>query len=542
MIRKIDKKLLFILLLATLIRLWFIFSSDYISPDGTHYASLGYNLVHEFKYESNGSQFPDIIQPPLYPFLLGLFSLIFPAMLAGKFVSLVFGLLLIFLVYHFVKKIKPDGNWANYAALLTAVHPGLIAVSSQVATESLYLFLMMAIFTQGWYFIERPSFKKITILGLLFVITFLTRPEAILFFIIFLFIQIYQTFKKSIPAKFLFTHLAIFVIGAGLYGVSVAQELGYFTISPKINYVRAQGKFQAHQKRLMEKSGQKLGAKEIGLRARYALSADSSMLATQALLYKDPATIALMKSSKNNGAVKGGGFSKLIKYIFYNLKLVAFRLVKGIVTPPVYLLLFLIGMVTLRKSFKANTGLLLYGFLMTAPLSAYLVTHMEERFLYLILPYGILFFAAGAVALDLILKKIIKNENLLFWAIAVLIFITLIPSYTQTLKKMQQKDYYSQLANKISELVEKDSKIAAVVPQATFFSGLKYCPVPFASLQGLDVYLKLQKADYLLVEGADFNKRPLLEKIVEAEPTLFVEVGHGTVSDKKYWLYKIHTF
>ncbi len=542
MIRKIDKKLLFILLFATVIRLWFMFSSDYISPDGTHYASLGYNLVHEFKYESNGSQFPDIIQPPFYPFLLGLFSLIFPAMLAGKFVSLAFGLLLIFGVYRFVKKLKPDGNWANYAALLIALHPGMIAVSSQVATEALYLFLMMAIFVQGWYFIEQPTYKNITILGILFVIAFLTRPEAILFFILFLFIQFFLTIKKRIPVKFVFTHLAIFVLGSGLYGMSVAQELGYFTISPKINYVRAQGKFQAHQKRLMEKSGQKLDAKEIGLRARYALSADSSMLATHALLYKDPATIALMNSSKSKGAVKGGGLSKLIKYIFYNLKLVAYRLVKGIVTPPVYLLLLLIGMVTFRKSFKANARLLLYGFLMIAPLSAYLVTHIEERFLYLILPYGILFFAAGAVALDLILKKMVKKDGLRFLVIAVFIFLMLAPLYTQTLKKMQKKDYYPQLANKISELVEKDSKIAAVVPQAAFFSGLKYCPVPFASLQGLDVYLKLQKADYLLVEGADFNKRPLLEKIVEAEPTPFVEVGHGTVSDKKYWLYKIHTF
>ncbi|KAA3613230.1 MAG: hypothetical protein D8M58_13065 [Calditrichaeota bacterium] len=536
---KPDKFLLIILAVALILRLYFIISFDYISPDGTQYATLGYNLVHEFKYESNGAHFPDIIQPPLYPLLLGLVSILFSSIMAGKIVSLIFGILLVLLVYHFVRSLKPEGNLAYFAALLIAVHPGLIAVSSQVATESLYLFLMMSIFVQGWFLINNPTIKNTIALAFLYVLAFMTRPEALLFFIVFIFIQAVLLFMKRMPVKLLFTNLIIFALGASFYGISVSQELGYFSISPKINFVRAQGKFQAHQKRLIEKSGQKLDNKEIGLQARYALSADSSQLATHALLYKDAATIDLMNSSKEITVKKSGAVSGLFKYIFYNIKMVAYRIAKGIVTPIVYILFFVLGFFALRKTLKARRKLLLYGFLMITPLSVYLVTHIEERFLHLIIPFGIVFFSAGLDYLAELFGKLISNENTKMVAITALVVLTIIPSYMLVTEKMEEKDYYRQLAGELKRIAGVDSKIASLVPHISFFSEVKYCPVPFASLDGLSVYLKHQKAEFLFIEEKDFSKRPFLKKIVNSESDIFTKLKYGETSNTKYWLYQL---
>jgi hypothetical protein len=537
-----NKFIFIILTIALFLRLYLILSSDYISPDGTHYATLGYNLLHEFKYQSDGAQFPDIIQPPLYPVLLGLVSLFFPAILAGKIVSLIFGIGLVMLVYHFVKFLKPVGNLAHYAALLIAVHPGLIAVSSQVATESLYLFLMMAIFVQGWFFICKPTLKKILTLALIFVLAFLTRPEALLFFVVFIFIQIVLVIKKRAPFKFLFIHLAIFILGASVYGLIVSQELGYFSISPKINFVRVQGKFQAHQKRLIEQTGQQIDNKEVGLKARYALSADSSQLATHALLFKDAATINIMNSSKLDSKQKSSTISGLLRYILYNLKMVVYRIAKGVVTPIVFIVFFMIGVFVLRKSFRHRKQLLLYAILMISPLTVYLITHIEERFLYLIIPFGIVFFSAGLSQISSLSEKIIIGENKRQIVLTLLVIISLIPSYIQLMDKMEEKGYYPFLAEKLERVLQRETKIASLVPQVSFFSGLKYCPVPFASVEGLVLYLKHQKANYLLIEEADLVKRPSLSKIVNNDNESFTKLIHGTISEKNYWLYKFETY
>ena len=87
-------------------RLIFIFTNHDLSPDGEHYVSLGYHLLHSGQYVSNGSQFPDIVQPPFYPFLLGVFSFVFEPVLAGKLISFLAGMSLIVAVYLFVKRLS----------------------------------------------------------------------------------------------------------------------------------------------------------------------------------------------------------------------------------------------------------------------------------------------------------------------------------------------------------------------------------------------------------------------------------------------------
>ena len=169
--------LLHILLFGALLRAIGLVTASIIEVDGTVYARMGESFARGDLAQGLRGAFP-----PVFPVLLGLFHLVVPDIeLAGRLVSFVFGVLLIYIVYLFMKKFF-DEKHALLGAFFVAIHPYLVKYSVPVLTESVATFLFVTatfLFYKGW--IEDCA-TDVALSGVMLGLTYLTRPEYIVFF------------------------------------------------------------------------------------------------------------------------------------------------------------------------------------------------------------------------------------------------------------------------------------------------------------------------------------------------------------------------
>ncbi len=165
-----------------LFRLITVMNAPSIEMDGISYATMGRQLAQGHFGEALNNVFP-----PVYPAFVGLFNLAVPDVeLAGRLVSLVFGTLLIWVCFRFSARLLNDRNKALWVAFFVAFHPYLIRYSGQVLSESLAAFLFSATvfsFYTGWQQHRRAA---IAACGICLALTYLTRPEYLIFYVPFL--------------------------------------------------------------------------------------------------------------------------------------------------------------------------------------------------------------------------------------------------------------------------------------------------------------------------------------------------------------------
>ena len=521
-----------------ILRLYFILTSHYISSDGTQYAGIGYNLLHFFNYQSNGAQFPDIVQPPLYPIFTGLFSWVFPLEYAAKFVSLLFGILLIYGIYRFALFLKADKRYALAAAWLTALHPALILVSSEAATESLYLFLVLAGFMAGWMYIKQQRPLLIMISSFIWLAAFLTRAEGIAFFVLQFFVFIFIVWKKQNGLHLLY-FLLPFLFGVAVYMQFTAQELGYRTPSPKLKLVRS----HARLNNLFKEELEKIPRQQQEWKVKYSLTPAGDELAANALLYRRW-TIA---PSAQTDVKKISFVSSQARRIIYNLKRIPMKVKNGFAFPVVFLLLLFISLHVLVKKKKPTAGsigindkldkvFIFYLLFMGSGTLSFLISHVEDRFLYALIPFLIFPAAEGVMLIYNFINN--KSERYFFRKyslgfILLFIFAGFIFSYSAVAQKHQAKNYYYQAGVQLKRYVTKKDKIAAVMPQAIFYSAAKYSVLPFASLSRLLLYLKINDIPLVLLEQKDLTRLPVAKELLD---TLNLQTEFSVAGNKFYLL------
>ncbi len=501
-----------------ILRLYFIFSSHYISPDGTQYAGIGYNLLHFFRYQSNGAQFPDIVQPPLYPFFTGLLSWFFPLEYAAKFTSLLFGLLLVYGVYRFALFLKAEKKYAVAAAWLAALHPALVLVSSEAATESLYLLLVLAGVAVGWLYIKKQRLLFIVLSSFIWLAAFLTRAEGIAFFVIQFVIFVFMVWKKQKRLHLLYFLLPFF-IGMAVYMQFTAQELGYQTPSPKLKLVRSHARLH----NLYKEDLKQLSRSQREWKIKYSLTPAGDELAANALLFKRWETAPPLKTGGSDRSF----IVSLFRRIIHNSTIVLLKIKNGFAFPLIFLFFLLLSLPVLFRKTDKNTSaglekhFLWYLLIMSAGTFSFLVSHVEDRFLYTLLPFFVFAAAEGFMLGYRFLGKKInggilkKNSFALF---LFLLFMGFVFSYGNIGQKHQAKNYYYRAGIRLQSFVKQQDKIAATMPQAVFYSGAKYSVLPFASLSRLLLYLQEQEALYILLESKDIQRIPAGRKLRDTLP------------------------
>jgi len=174
--------LLLIILLALLVRLvWASLFAGPINTEGAEYASIAQNLIAGKGYVGLATEGEELMFPPLFPILIAVTSyLVQDCFAAGRLVSLAMGTLLVLPVY-FISNLLYDRKVANVSALIVALHPLLITVSSQVISEGPYMTLLMAAVYWSLRALKYSRPRDFSSAGSFFGLSYLMRPEAFMY-------------------------------------------------------------------------------------------------------------------------------------------------------------------------------------------------------------------------------------------------------------------------------------------------------------------------------------------------------------------------
>ncbi len=180
---RLRSALFLILLFSLLIRLWAVAACRFIGTDGgvdgVGLLTAGRNLFSGagFVFQSR----PETIHAPLFPILAGLiWRVVGDLELAGLLVSALSGVAVVGAVYLLGRSlfgVLPS----LYAAALAAVFPPFIYGATEVRVDTLYAALYLMIATALWRTAVRPGFFRGAVAGTAIGLTYLTRPEGVIF-------------------------------------------------------------------------------------------------------------------------------------------------------------------------------------------------------------------------------------------------------------------------------------------------------------------------------------------------------------------------
>jgi 4-amino-4-deoxy-L-arabinose transferase-like glycosyltransferase len=178
---ELEREKQFMLLLIVLgfcIRIYNVAAASAIDLDGIEYVTT----ARDFAQGAFGSAFASN-RLPGYPAAIALFHFFIPDIeLAGRIVSLASGALLVVLCFCFARRLW-GGEKACFVAACVAVHPYMAVYSSRVLAESLATLLFTAslfFFYNGW---RAGRSRHLVFSGVLLTLTYLTRPEHIIYFV-----------------------------------------------------------------------------------------------------------------------------------------------------------------------------------------------------------------------------------------------------------------------------------------------------------------------------------------------------------------------
>jgi 4-amino-4-deoxy-L-arabinose transferase-like glycosyltransferase len=222
--------LIIILFFGLLIRFIEMAGITSIELDGTAYANIGDLWSKGAFREALRSIFP-----PVFPLLIGVFHLIIPDLeCAGRTVSLVSGVLLIYIAFLFLKKFWGE-RVALYGATLIALHPYLVRNSTLVLSESTATLLFASTIFLFYRGLKEDRAWDIGFSGLLLSLTYLTRPEFIVYFAP---LSILLIIRKRYSHTVLF--LVCFFLLVGIYMYYLKTETGLLVVSKKAILVKEQ--------------------------------------------------------------------------------------------------------------------------------------------------------------------------------------------------------------------------------------------------------------------------------------------------------------
>jgi len=149
-----------------------------IDSEGAEYARIAENLVAGNGYTGLVTPGKNLIFPPLYPFLIALFTpLVGGAELAGRLLSSTMGSLMTVPVYLVARDLY-GRRAAPFAALIVALHPMLIGFAASVYCESTYMALQLTAVYLCLRVFRQPTPRLLVLTGAVLGASYLVRPEA----------------------------------------------------------------------------------------------------------------------------------------------------------------------------------------------------------------------------------------------------------------------------------------------------------------------------------------------------------------------------
>jgi len=185
-----------LILVSLLLTIYLFFRTYVISLDGAfQYIPIAKDFASGFFKRALSHN-----QQPLYPFIVAFVSRWVPDFeLAGKLVSSFLGILIIFPVYFFGKRIF-DARIAFVSSLFLVIHPYIRRFSADVLKESTYLFFIAAALWFAWRTIQDEKKYPFLFIPILSVLAYLARPDGIEVLLVVFFYVLFVK-KLSFPGS-----------------------------------------------------------------------------------------------------------------------------------------------------------------------------------------------------------------------------------------------------------------------------------------------------------------------------------------------------
>jgi 4-amino-4-deoxy-L-arabinose transferase-like glycosyltransferase len=160
--------------------------------DGLEFHNLAYSIADSHRYAQASFLTPDRVlptadKPPLYPFVLALFTLVgghgwIPHQIAGALI----GTGTVAVTAFLGRRVAGDVA-GLIAGGLAAVYPMLIAADGSYRSESLYALLIVSTLLAAYALWDRPAPGRAAVCGVLIGLATLTRTEAVLLLVLLVF-------------------------------------------------------------------------------------------------------------------------------------------------------------------------------------------------------------------------------------------------------------------------------------------------------------------------------------------------------------------
>lgn len=234
-----EKQILLLLIGITFgLRLYAVLMAKGIAYDSASYGFMARDFLK--------GDFIKGLSPAFHPFYSFLISLVsFDSTnveIAGRLISLFFGTLTVIPVFYLVKEVVGQKG-AIFSGLFYSFHPYLVSYSGMLLSEATYWGMLTFSVYCFWTGLKRKKIIRVMISGFLLALAYLTRPEGIGYFIVFLiWIVFYDGLKKGWFKKLaligaLILPLFIFTIP---YLIHVHRETGQWFISKKAVEIQSQ--------------------------------------------------------------------------------------------------------------------------------------------------------------------------------------------------------------------------------------------------------------------------------------------------------------
>lgn len=184
--------------------------------DGRDYQNLANNLIHHqtLAITPNPPYLPTSFRTPIYPFWLSLIYFIFKSYNAVIFIGAFVFALSSPIVYVIGREIFTE-KIAMIAAFLSGLEPWALFQSGFLSAEQIFMPLFLLSVYLSFYYLKSGAILPLCFSSLILGIAILTRPVALFFIIIFIFLAFISELRYSIWRSFK-TSLIIFLIFAAV--------------------------------------------------------------------------------------------------------------------------------------------------------------------------------------------------------------------------------------------------------------------------------------------------------------------------------------
>lgn len=517
---KFKKELMFLLIvfvIALVLRLIFLRFHQVVETDTGYYAYLGRNLLSGkgyFDIEGN----LNFLLPPLYPILIGLFYFCIKNLaLASKLISVFSGALLVIPVYLLAKKFY-NKKIAYLSGILVTIFPPLIYISNIAYSDALYIFFIFLAMYVGWLSIEKKKIIWGIFAGILFGLSYLTRPEGIIGLMIIplvslIFLRKWRT--KRWLKKLLVLFICFLIIVSPYLGF-IYKHTGKVTISYKAGIqFEIRNDFEVYseeyEKELFELAPNK---------KRIKIDAYNDALKSKGVFHylaKKPTWI----------------FKRYVKQ-FYEESLQLITLF-----PFIFFIFVSLGLFKDRwdKS-RWKKELYLIGFLLI-PLLVYPLYTIYLRYIIPALPILIIWMSKGICEIEKNLVKKLVVVGVIIILVLGNFLLVIDPVYGGENDPIEHKEAGLWLKEHDDNPIVLSRK-----PFVSFYSNGIYIQLPYADYKDIIDYANYRNVDYIVIDERYVGKlRPQLKFLLNKEniPNE-LDLVYENEGENKILIYKIKTF